>query len=223
MRWRRWRHRKNRFEPVIERNWGRIPYTRAAFVNAAVARVIRDGRPGAYLEIGCDKNFLFRSVFAADKVGVDPESGGTVRMTSDAFFAQNDRQFDVVFVDGLHEYGQCQRDAINALNAVPVGGFILFHDFMPTRWMNEHVPRLKSGWSGDVWKVAFELMHTPGVEFIVADADHGVGIAYKAKEQVQYVSMAEEIGGERFPYFYEHYQSLPLRDAYAALDFIAKI
>lgn len=30
--------------------------------------------------------------------------GGTHRMTSDAFFATNEEQFDLVFIDGLHHY-----------------------------------------------------------------------------------------------------------------------
>ena len=36
-----------------------------------------------YLEIGCQSNVNFDAVGAMRKVGVDPSSGGTVRMSSD--------------------------------------------------------------------------------------------------------------------------------------------
>ena len=42
-----------------------------------------------YLEIGCDQNEVFSQVKIENKIGVDPVSGGTHRMTSDKFFASN--------------------------------------------------------------------------------------------------------------------------------------
>jgi hypothetical protein len=49
-----------------------------------------------YLEIGCDQNEVFNSIpiIPSNKIGVDPRSGGTHRMTSDDFFRQNDKNFD---------------------------------------------------------------------------------------------------------------------------------
>ena len=45
-------------------------------------------------------------------------------MTSDEFFAQNEGSFDVVFIDGLHEYAQVRADAINALAVLSERGYI---------------------------------------------------------------------------------------------------
>jgi len=42
-----------------------------------------------YLEIGCAYNECFDAVEIDNKVGVDPNSGGTLRMTSDDFFKVN--------------------------------------------------------------------------------------------------------------------------------------
>ena len=39
-----------------------------------------------YLEVGCDKDSNFSKIKIQNKIGVDPSSGGTHRMTSDAFF-----------------------------------------------------------------------------------------------------------------------------------------
>lgn len=40
----------------------------------------------SYLEIGCKDNSTFDRVKVAKKVGVDPNRGGTLRMTSDQYF-----------------------------------------------------------------------------------------------------------------------------------------
>ena len=42
-----------------------------------------------YLEIGCDQDENFSQIKIKNKIGVDPKSGGTHRMTSDDFFKNN--------------------------------------------------------------------------------------------------------------------------------------
>jgi Methyltransferase domain len=215
------KYRSNQFEPSIERDWSNVRYNRMAFITAAVARVVRETGDCGYLEIGCRDNMCFDSVPAVRKQGVDPNSGGTMRMFSDDFFKRNTEKFDVVFVDGLHEYEQCQRDTINSLDIMPVGGFVLLHDLIPTDWKVEHTPPISmQEWSGDVWKVAFELSKSKGVEFVIADADHGVGIAMKTEPRVGYADMTSELKDKRFRYFYDHHRELPIVDATAALTFI---
>ena len=50
---------------------------------------------------------------------------------------------------------------------------------IPRSWVEENVPRLQKVWSGDVWKVALELIKTKGVDFFIIMADHGVGVIKK--------------------------------------------
>ncbi len=57
--------------------------------------------------------------------------GGTHRMTSDEFFATNDRHFDVIFVDGLHESEQVLKDVSAALDILNPNGFVFMHDCNP--------------------------------------------------------------------------------------------
>jgi len=148
------------------------PCNRVALVNR-----LTWGRPDAcYLEIGCDNNALFDAIPLAQKVGVDPEKGGNIRMTSDDFFASNELAFDVIFIDGLHTYQQVRRDVSNAIKALSPGGWIALHDMVPRNWEEEHVPRLSGPWTGNVWKVAVELAQSRGVDFRIVMIDQGVGL-----------------------------------------------
>ena len=63
----------------------------------------------SYLEIGCDDDMLFSRINILNKVGVDPICGGNVRKTSDDFFKQNNKKFDLIFIDGLHMYHQVKK------------------------------------------------------------------------------------------------------------------
>ena len=112
------RHRDRMVEGSAGYDWARINHNRIEIINRAVCRV--GPSRCRYLEIGCASNLCFNSIVADHKVGVDPARGGTIRATSDAFFQTNKETFDVIFVDGLHTYGQVRRDAINGLACLPV-------------------------------------------------------------------------------------------------------
>src|ERR1700731_3738491 len=81
-----------------------------------ILEVIRLRGYQSYLEIGCQADGTFARVDVRRKVGVDPVSGGTVRMTSNEFFASNrEEMFDAIFIDGDHHHDQVLVDAYNAL------------------------------------------------------------------------------------------------------------
>ena len=140
-------------DTVIKIDWHGILYNRISFISCAVSKF----KNCHYLEIGADHNHCFTSVPAIDKIGVDPEKGGNRRDTSDNFFKSNKKEFDVIFIDGLHVFDQCRRDVINSLKFLSADGFIFIHDLIPRNYMEENVPKLGEPWCGDVWKVAQEL------------------------------------------------------------------
>ena len=203
----------------FEIDWRSINFNRIA-----VANLLLSDKPEArYLEIGCAGNEMFDAVMAKHKIGVDPAHGGTHRMTSDEFFSQNGgATYDVVFIDGLHLYEQAHRDVANALRCVGPNGWIALHDMWPRDWLEEHVPRVSSAWTGDVWKVAFELAKSPGLDFRLLQLDMGVGVLRVLKAGAQLPDLRSELADRRFPYFMDHFNELPVLAYPAAREWMAQ-
>ncbi len=209
----KYRYRNNSCDSTFRWNWKQVPINRIAIINLVVSRY----KDCAYLEIGCDRDEVFHSIPCNNKTGVDPNRGGTLRLTSDQFFSQNSDKFDVIFIDGLHTYGQVHKDVANSISALKPGGWVLLHDLLPNHWVEAHVPRIAMGsWTGDVWKVAFELAKTAGVEFKIVKADNGVGIFRVAGTAPSLSDLSATLDNAQFSYLHQNIGQLPLiewRDA----------
>ena len=194
-------------------------YKRHAFINKAIFQY-HDCR---YLEIGVFDNDLFNSIplNISNKYGVDPERGGNFRMTSDEFFKKYpDLMFDVIFIDGLHEFEQCQRDCINSIKHLKKDGIIIFHDMLPRSYYEEHVPRQLGDWKGDVWKVAVELSSSKKCEFKIVNIDNGIGLL-KIEKDFTYKKI-DGLDKKNFDDFLEYYKNLPIIKSEEGLKFIQK-
>lgn len=184
-----------------------IPFTgesRLDLINLAIRKT--DAK--TYLEIGCDKNKIFRNIHVAHKVGVDPARGGTHRMTSDDFFKQNKEKFDVIFIDGLHYYDQVKKDFENSLDCLNDNGFIILHDMMPTTSEEAVVPIPKImpyTWVGDVWRLAFDLAANENIIFKLVLIDNGCGIVWKGKQNLKSFEVKDD-----WNYYANNWQTLPL-------------
>jgi SAM-dependent methyltransferase len=213
------RYRQNVFPGAFDYDWDEINYRRTAVVNLLLKATGGED----YLEIGCAGNDLFDAVMARRKVGVDPARGGTHRLTSDAFFATwTGGPFDVVFIDGLHTYDQVRRDLVNALRWLKPGGWIALHDMLPRDWLEEHVPQIRTrGWTGDGWKVAFELLASPNLDFRLLAIDHGVLVVRPLSEAPVLADLGAELAAERFGYLHRHFGRLPVVGYAEAADWIA--
>lgn len=205
-------------ETEFDIDWVAKGYNRISVINRVLAAY---KEPVKYLEIGCATNQCFNCIPVPGKVGVDPERGGTHRMTSDAFFEQNNQQFDVIFIDGLHEFHQCRKDAINALSRLPVGGTMLFHDFLPRNWREEHVPRISRKWTGDVWKVAVELMASSGIDFRILEVDNGVGVVRKLSEDAKYQEEYDRVAALTFQDYCGLRETMPIYQFEECFDWLA--
>ena len=105
-----------------------------------------------YLEIGCDKDSNYSEIKAKNKTGVDPVSGGNLKMTSDEFFEKNKNLYDCIFIDGAHVYDQVRKDIFNSIKSLTNNGTIILHDCLPSKIWNQIVPKIYGHWNGDVWK-----------------------------------------------------------------------
>tara|TARA_B110000483_G_scaffold218358_1_gene271608 strand:- start:279 stop:989 length:711 start_codon:yes stop_codon:yes gene_type:complete len=202
------KYKKNSHPKVFDFQWSKKGFNRISVVNHLIS--ISGGLEAKYLEVGCQGNKLFDSVASLHKVGVDPETGGTHKMTSDKFFENNDKIFDVVFIDGLHTYEQVHRDAVNALNCIGVGGYIAFHDFLPKSWKEHHVPRINHSWTGDCWKLAIQLAEAKGLEFVIIDVDCGVGLLKKLSHDYNVPNVSDKLEVAEFEKFVSIFDKLPI-------------
>jgi hypothetical protein len=138
--------------------------------------LIRVNKYKKYLEIGCDRDQVFKNI-KIFKVGVDPVRGGTKRMTSDRFFMLNKVRFDIIFIDGLHHADQVYKDINNALKILEPNGTIVVHDCNPVNYRSQLVPRITKIWNGDVWKAWVRLRYErDDISMKCIDTDYGCGI-----------------------------------------------
>lgn len=130
--------------------------------------------PPRYLEIGVFDGTTLEAVRTSRSIGVDPapriRAGVTTprgidlhRVPSDDYFADLDARdpeatFDVVFVDGLHEFRQAYRDIANALRRLRRGGLVLVDDVVPpdATAAGPDMPA-RGPWTGDVFRAVLAL------------------------------------------------------------------
>lgn len=201
------KYKHNYYEKSLPWSWEKINYNRIAVLNLLLQKYTNP----AYLEIGCASDLSFNSLPTLDKTGVDPNEGGNIRKTSDEFFANNKKLYDLIFIDGLHTYSQVRVDLKNSLSCLRLGGAIVLHDMLPRNWKESNVPRINlEASTGSVWKVAFELIKTHGIDFNIIKIDHGVGVLIKKTENVKLENYENLLLEKEFKYFYENLNLLPI-------------
>jgi len=174
----------------------------------------------SYLEIGCADNQCFDKVPVVHKVGVDPERGGTVRMTSDEFFSSNKEKFDLIFVDGLHKYEQVYKDLENSFKSLQPGGIVVMHDILPSNRFSaapNKKEKKKKGvvaWNGDVWRAAFDMAQKDDIVFRAVRCLHGVGIIRVGRNH----NPLKLTPTKEWEFYRDHWHLLPHVDSFAAID-----
>lgn len=152
-----------------------VPATKSAWRLNTIASAMAGCH--SYLEIGLCFGDTFEDVNVPVRVGVDPAvlfrkdrlpSGATVfEVESDTYFTQlvGDQRFNLVFLDGLHEWEQTYRDLLHALDHLEDHAVLLMDDVVPDcsasaspNQQHALIRRRASGddsgaWHGDVYKV----------------------------------------------------------------------
>lgn len=132
------------------------------FINERIISNLYD----SYLEIGVADGANFKNINIKNKIWVDPFPQNGVEpygfcCTSDYFFKSivplHNYKFDLIFVDGWHEYRQCIRDILNSLKILNDMGMIIVHDTYPTLKEHTYQNSSTSFWTGDVWKAIVDI------------------------------------------------------------------
>lgn len=141
----------------------------------------------SYLEIGLEKGDNFQCINCDKKVSVDPDTAtnATFHLESDAFFAQNEDFFDIIFIDGLHHCDQVYKDIKNSLKFLKEGGTIVCHDMNPFNRELQEVPQKPNvWWTGDCWKAWVKLRSEESdLNMRVLDMDFGCGVITRGSQK----------------------------------------
>ena len=172
-----------------------------------VQKIIDKKKYENYLEIGCDKDSNFSKIKVKNKIGVDPLSGGNLKMTSDEFFKNNSKNFDCIFIDGLHIYEQVRKDILNSIKFLNNNGIIILHDCLPNKIWNQIVPKIYGHWTGDVWKAIVEARTMKNIDTYTCKADHGLGIIFKRENKNLLTLNINNFKKLKFKDYYNNHQN----------------
>ena len=182
-------------------DWSKYP-TRFEIIQ----NIIEFKKYKSYLEIGCDRNQSFSNINIDKRVGIDPVEGGTHKMTSDEFFSNNNDKFDIIFIDGLHQYEQVIKDVKNSLNCLTKNGIILLHDCLPRTLWNQVYPRINSDWNGDVWKAIVECRTYENIDTYTCIADRGIGVIVPRKNKNKSLLNKNDFKRLKYKDYYQNHE-----------------
>lgn len=153
-----------------------------------INKIIKDNNYENYLEIGFGTGHNFNKIDCLKKDAVDPNttSKQAIKMTSDELFAQNEKLYSCVFVDGLHHADQVRKDIINAMKCLRENGCIILHDTIPHTEAMQEVPRKQTQWTGDCWRAAVGFIQSyPDVKVETYRSDYGLTVIYPEGKKVR--------------------------------------
>lgn len=194
-----------------------------------INRFIKERNYNTYLEIGiADPSWHWDFVECKFKESVDPTSRGnpTYLMTSDEFFNQNNKTYDIIFIDGLHRAFQVYKDVINSLKVLNRGGVIICHDMIPSCEKDQtceqdaagNYPDKYRAWTGDCWKAWIKLRQTrEDLSMYLINTDWGVGVIEKGTQ-----STLPDLGELSYIKIFSLMNYFELSNAISYKDFLSK-
>ncbi|MDC3019579.1 class I SAM-dependent methyltransferase [Prochlorococcus sp. AH-736-E15] len=217
-----YKDRKYSFSGNFNYQWDKINFNRTALINYIICNHPL-GTNLNYLEIGTASNENFNAIPIVNKTGVDPDMGGNIRLTSDDFFKSQNKNFDLIFIDGLHTYEQVKKDFTNSLAVINEGGIIILDDMIPRNWKEQQTPRVQSQWTGDVWKLLFDLNKLDGINYKIILIDNGQCVIFPKGIKLNEQFLLNNTKIKTFDYFYNNFKDLPTIELEEGLTWIRNI
>lgn len=98
-------------------------------------------------------------------------------------------KIDIIFIDGLHESQQVDKDIQNALKHLSPGGTIVMHDCNPSTYEMTTTGTASGEWTGDVYKSFIKARALYTLNAYTVDTDYGVGIVKIMPLQDKFISV----------------------------------
>lgn len=137
--------------------------------------LIKEGNYKDYLEIGVGQGNTLNRIKCENKTGVDIREGTTAdyKISADSFFEIAYKKallFDIIFIDGNHDYEYVKRDIKNSLRQLRPHGTVICHDTLPMSRNNTHEDGLRG--MGTAYKAIMDLrINNPDV--VICSIDYG--------------------------------------------------
>nr|QBK88122.1 MAG: methyltransferase domain protein [Marseillevirus LCMAC202] len=134
----------------------------------------------------------------------------TYRMSSDDAFKIINKKYDIILVDGWHNFDQVERDIFNSLACLTNDGILVVHDCNPSTYkctrdmqsVTEMIEKTQGVWCGNVYQVIIKLKITrPDLKIQVVDTDFGCGLIEKKNSEHVKLPKAKLI---KWKYFCKH-------------------
>lgn len=103
--------------------------------------------------------------------------------------------FDIVFVDGDHEYEQARRDIANSLQHLAPGGCLVVHDVLPpdNQRIEPYRPPRAGIWYGESWRAYLELLtRVPWFRFAL-DTDDSFGCIWPSMPTLKPLTLEKSV------------------------------
>ena len=151
----------------------------------------------SYLEIGFGDGWCFNQITTKDKTCVDPHPyqpntwgiyGNCILKTSDMFFKENCKKYDVIFIDGDHDCDAVFSDFKNSMECLKDNGTVIIHDCNPSsEWMcrskKDFLVDPSQPWNGDGgYRLLMWLYQTSDdYVWVTSDEDQGCCVIKRGK------------------------------------------
>src|SRR5690606_11818048 len=102
--------------------------------------IIANTESTSYLELGFQDGANFNKIECENKTSVDINGKANFNDGDLAFFESNEKQFDCVFIDSLHEAEHVRKVISESLKVLTKDGCIILHDTIPHNKEMQGVP-----------------------------------------------------------------------------------
>ena len=134
----------------------------------------------SYLELGCYIKYNFNNVNFNNKECVDIHAkfDPTYIMTTDNFFLQNKKRYDIIFIDANHDLPFVVNDYINSIKIC--NKMIVFHDMFPPNQLET-----ASGYCSDSYKLLAHFKKN-NIECFTLNCDCGLTFLFPKFPIIEY-------------------------------------